>query len=104
MAGYSITAQDINNRAGTVTRQLWDALEEARRMSLWLADSNNTDAILTAAPVSMASGDLTIIRAAMTDLGSANGLWAVAHAQKTVASTNDFFFNAKKLGGTYWTG
>jgi hypothetical protein len=50
------------------------------------------------------SADLVTIRAATVDLGSANGLWGVAHGQKTVTAVNDFFFNAKLLGGIYWTG
>lgn len=103
MAGYSITAQDINNRAGTIARQLWDALEDARRMKLWLDDTTHTDAILTAAPISMVAGDLTIIRNSMADLGGSSGLWAVAHGTYD-AGQNNFFFNAKQLGGTYWTG
>lgn len=102
MAGYAITAQDINNRAGTVVRNLWEALEEARRMNLWLADANNNSAALQALGVSAA--DDTVIRSALSDLGGNSGLWAVAHGTYDPTGTNNFFFNAKKLGGVYWTG
>lgn len=104
MAGYSITAQDINNRAGTVARNLWEALEEARRMKLWLDDAANTDAILTTPPINMPIADLNIIRPAIADLGGTTGLWAVARGTHDPSGPNNFFFNAKKLGGTYWTG
>jgi hypothetical protein len=104
MAGYPLTALDINNKAGLVARAVWEALNDAHDFSLWLADSTHDDTTLGPSGVGVTSADLTVIRASITDLGSVNGLWGVAHAQKTVTSTNDFFFNAKKLGGIYFTG
>lgn len=104
MAGRQLTALDINNRAAAVVEQLWSALDQAHQLALWLSDANNNTAALTAAPVSLASADDTAIRAAILDLGSANGLWGVAHAQKTVTAVNDFFFNAKRLSGVNYTG
>lgn len=104
MAGYVPTALGINNQAGDIARAVWVALDNAHAFSLWLADSTHTDGILTAAPFSMVQGDLDVIRPAIVDLGSANGLWGVAHSQKTVLANNDFFFNAKKLTGGYFSG
>lgn len=104
MAGRQLTALDINNRAAAVVEQLWSALDQAHVLALWLADSNNATAVLTASPILLPSADDTVIRAAIADLGSSTGLWAVAHNAKTVTSTNDFFFNAKKLSGVNYTG
>jgi hypothetical protein len=104
MAGRQLTALDINNRAAAVVEQLWSALDQAHQLALWLSDSNNSTGVLTAAPISLSSADDTAIRAAILDLGSATGLWGVAHAQKTVTAVNDFFFNAKKLSGVNYTG
>lgn len=104
MAGFALTALDINNRAGSLARAVWNALDDAHNFSQWLNDSTHTDTALGPSGVGIPSADLTIIRAGFADLGSANGLWGVAHAQKTVTAVNDFFFNAKQLGGIYWTG
>lgn len=104
MAGVSLTAQVINDRAGSLATQLWNALDAAHSFSLWLADSTHDDTALGPTGVGVTAADLTIIRASFADLGSANGLWGVAHTQKTVVSVNDFFFNAKKLAGPYWAG
>lgn len=105
MAGYPLTSTDIQNRAGLIVTGVWNALDEANKFYKWLSDTNITgtsDANLTAA--GLVSADITLIRNGITDLGSPNGLWGVAHAQKTVTATNDFFFNGKKLTGTYFTG
>lgn len=104
MAGRTLAAKDINDRAASVVEQLWSALDQCHQLSLWLADTNNATAVLTASPILLSSGDDTTIRAALGDLGSATGLWGVAHNLKTVTSTNDFFFNAKKLSGINFTG
>lgn len=103
MAGFELKALDINNRAGSLARAVWQSLDDAHAFSLWLADATHTDALLGPSGVGVTTADLTIIRAAFTDLGSSNGLWGVAHTLKTVPSVNDFFFNAKQLGGIYWT-
>jgi hypothetical protein len=104
MAGYPLTALDINNKAGQVARAVWQSLDDAHAFSLWLADAAHTDTLLGPTGVGVTSADLVTIRAATVDLGSANGRWGVAHGQKTVTAVNDFFFNAKLLGGIYWTG
>jgi hypothetical protein len=104
MAGFALTASGINDRAGSVANTLWKALEDAHAMSLWLSDATHDDTTLGPTGVGVPTTDLTIIRASFADLGSANGLWGVAHNLKTVSATNDFFFNAKKLAGPYWAG
>jgi hypothetical protein len=104
MAGFVLTASGINDRAGSVVTQLWNALDAAHAFSLWLADATHDDTALGPSGVGVQTADLTIIRAALADLGSANGLWGVAHNLKTQPATNDFFFQAKKLGGIYWAG
>jgi hypothetical protein len=105
MAGRALAALDVNNRAASVVEQLWSSLDQANQLYKWLADSNNTTAILTASPVNLPSADDTVIRAAISDLGSStNGLWAVAHGIFVPAGTNNFFANAKKLSGVNYTG
>lgn len=103
-AGFALTALDINNRAGSLARSVWQSLDDAHAFSLWLADATHSDTALGPTGVGIPTADLAVIRASFTDLGSATGLWGVAHNQKTVVATNDFFFNAKQLGGIYWTG
>ena len=104
MAGYAIDSQGLNNKAALLVTSLWTGFRDLREFDSWLNDATHTDAILTAAPYNVAQADLTAIRAAVTDLGATTGLYGVAHALKTQAATNDFFFNAKKLGGLYWAG
>lgn len=104
MAGYTIDSTGVNNKAAQLCASLWQTLRDLNEFNAWLNDANHTDAILTAAPYNIAQADLTAIRAAVADLGSANGLYGVAHGTKTQASVNDFFFNAKKLTGTTWAG
>lgn len=105
MAGYNVTAADLNTKAGSLVTSLWDTLDQVHRFKLWLDDASNTDLILTAAPYLIPQADLNVIRPALSDLGSgANGLWAVAHGIFRPAAVNDFFFNAKKLTGTNYTG
>lgn len=103
--GRALTKNDVDNRVASVVEQVWSALDQAHQESLWLADTNITgasDANLTA--LGYIAADLTLMRGAINDLGSANGLWGVAHNQKTVTATNDFFFNGKKITGVNYTG
>lgn len=99
MAGVTFTASQFNAQAGLLVQSAWTALEECRRMKLWLDDATHTDVILQAAPYSVPSGDLTAIRTAFTDLGGASGLWAVAHGSFAPAGASNYFFNAKSLTG-----
>lgn len=104
MAGNPFTAVDLNNRAGSLAYGVWRALQDARDFKLWLDDSIHTDAILTAAPYSVASADLAIIRSSMSDLGGTSGLWAVGHGSFAPAGASNYFFNAKNLSGLNYTG
>jgi len=103
--GRGITKKDIDDRAAAVVEQVWNALNEANKMSLWLANTNiiPNDTFLT--NLTYSSGEVTLLRAAINDLGhSTNGLWAVAHNLKTVPSTNNFFFSGQQITGVNFTG
>jgi hypothetical protein len=103
MAGFALTALDINNRAGALARAVWQSLDDARNFKQWLDDSTHADAALGPTGVGVTTADLTIIRNSFADLGGASGLWAVAHGSYTPTGANNYFFNAKQLGGIYWT-
>lgn len=104
MAGFTLDSNGLNNKAGLLVASLWTNFRDLAELNAWLNDATHTDAILTASPYNIAQADLTAIRAAVSDLGSVNGLYGVAHGTKTQASVNDFFFNAKKLTGLTWAG
>lgn len=94
--GYTLTKNDIDQRAGGLIVAVRDALDRARQFNALL---NNTqiipnDAFLTA--MTYSAGEVTTLRAAFSDM---NSLYNVAHAAGTVPSNNDFFFNAQKLTG-----
>jgi hypothetical protein len=76
-------------------RGVWNSLDLANRAALWLANTNiiPDDAFLT--NLTYTQAEVTLMRAAINDLGSSNGLWGVAHNLKTVTSTNNFFFNSQ---------
>jgi len=101
--GRGTTKNDIDLRAAAVVEQVWSALDQANKMSAWLANTNIiTDTIL--GNLGYTGGEITLLRAAINDLGSANGLWGVAHTQKTVLSVNNFFFNGQQITGVNFTG
>lgn len=104
MAGFALKADDINNRAGQLARAVWQSLDDARAFKLWLDDTSHNDTALGPSGVGVTSADLTIIRNSFADLGGASGLWAVSHGSFAPAGANNYFFNAKSLGGIYWTG
>lgn len=102
MAGIPFTAADVQMRAGLVSQQLWDALDAARTWYLWLSDSTHSAATIQALGVSLS--DDTLIRNSAGDLGGPSGLWSVAHAKVAPAGSSDYFFNAKQLTGTNYSG
>jgi hypothetical protein len=104
MAGFELKALDINNRAGALARAVWSALDDAHNFKLWLDDATHTDTILGPSGIGMTSADLTLIRSSFADLGGSSGLWAVSHGTFTPSGSSNYFFNAKQLGGIYWTG
>jgi hypothetical protein len=99
MAGFPLTALDINNRAGALVTGLWTSLEEVRRFKLWLDDATHTDTALGPSGVGVLTPDLVVIRNSFADLGGTTGLYAVAHGSFDPTGANNYFFNAKNLAG-----
>jgi hypothetical protein len=100
MAGYTLTALDINNRAGSLAFGLWTALEDVRRFKLWLDDAAHSDAnIGPSSTVGVPTADLTVIRNSFADLGGTSGLYAVSHGTFAPAGVSNYFANAKLLTG-----
>jgi predicted Zn-dependent protease len=102
--GRGITKNDIDQRLPLVIEGVWNSLNLANQAALWLANTTiiPNDAFLTSLTYTQA--EVTLMRTAINDLGSANGLWGVAHNLKTVPSTNNFFFSAQQLTGVNYTG
>jgi hypothetical protein len=99
-AGYQITKATLDNTLGQEIGTLWTALDAVNRRNTWLNDSSHSDANLLT-PLGYTGSEITTLRAAFTDL---NKLWQISHAAATQAAANDFFFNAKLLGGINWYG
>lgn len=104
MAGFALTALDINNRAGALVRAVWQSLEDAHAFKLWLDDATHSDTALGPSGVGIPSADLTLIRNSFADLGGTSGLWAVSHGTFAPSGASNYYSNAKQLGGIYWTG
>lgn len=102
MAGLQMSAADIQMKAGVIAQQVWDALNEARKFYLWLNDATHSAANIQALGVS--ASDDTLIRNAFADLAGPSGLWSVSHAKVTPGGSSDYFFNAKQLTGTNYSG
>lgn len=107
--GYSVVTADVNNKAGQLVTSLWDNLNDLHRFYLWLTDSAHTDLYLnnlTGGGISGtgSSGDVATLRNGIADLGGPSGLWAVSHGTFTPSGANNYFFNAKNLTGTSFTG
>lgn len=102
--GRGITKAEIDQRMPLVIEGVWNSLRLANDASLWLANTNiiPNDAFLIA--LGYTAGEVTLMRTAINDLGSSNGLWGVAHTLKTVPSVNNFFFSAQQLTGVNYTG
>lgn len=94
--GFTIGKADIDNKAGSLVVDVRNALDRCKQFCDLLNNTNiiPNDAFLTG--LGYTSGEVTTLRAAFTDLKS---LYNVSHANGTVASNNDFFFNAQKLTG-----
>jgi hypothetical protein len=104
--GYPVGAADVNAKAGALVTSLWDNLDQLNRFYRWLTDATHTDAYLNNLGItgSSAAGDVATLRNGIADLGGPSGLWAVAHNAFTPAGGNNYFFNAKALTGTNYTG
>lgn len=99
--GYSLTKADIDNRAAGTIVQIRDGLQRASDLCALLNDTNivANDAFLTG--LGYTAGDVTLLRAAFTDLGAVSGssLYRIFKGQAALAGANDFMFNAKRLTG-----
>ncbi len=95
--GLTLTKADIDQKVGGLVVNVRDSLAACARFCDFLNDTTifANDAALTALGYTQA--EVTTMRAAFTDLKT---LYNVAHAAATVASANDFFFNAKHATGT----
>jgi hypothetical protein len=102
--GRGITKNDIDQRLPLVIEGVWNSLNIANQAALWLANTTiiPNDTFLT--NLGYTGAEVTLMRAAINDLGSSNGLWGVAHTLKTVPSVNNFFFSAQQLTGVNYTG
>jgi hypothetical protein len=105
--GRGITKNDIDLRAAAVVEQVWNALNEANKFAALLANTNiipNDTFLTNLGYLTTPTNEVTLLRAAINDLGSSNGLYGVAHGTKTQASVNNFFFNAQQITGVNYTG
>lgn len=106
--GFSLSKTDLDNTLGREAGAVWAALEAVRLRALWLNDSSHSDGSLLT-PLGYSSSEVTTLRAAFADLDS---LRQISHNTGTkgvgtigqTAAGNDFFFNAKLLGGINWYG
>lgn len=97
--GFPLSKNDIDTKIGLEIGAVWNSLAAINIRNVWLNDASHNLAALSVLGYS-ASEDATM-RAAVADL---NKLWQISHAAATQSSANDFFFNAKLLGGINWYG
>jgi hypothetical protein len=93
--GYAVTKTDLDNRMGALVLNVRQALAACVAFKVLLDDATILpDATLTT--LGYSGAEITMIRAAFTDLKK---LSDISSAAATQASTNDFWFNAKHLTG-----
>jgi hypothetical protein len=100
-AGVQWDGASVNQKVGTIAQQTWDALQAARACYLWLNDHGGK-ATLTGLGIN--STDADTIMNAIGALGGPSGLWSVAHNKMTPSGGSDYFFDAKNLTGTQYSG
>ena len=100
--GWPVTIGDVNTQAGTLVNNLWNDLEALNRFNNWLNDSAHNNTYLTS--LGFSGGEITTLRAAISDLGSGTGLYGIAHGSLNLLVVNNFFFNAKAMTGVNYTG
>jgi hypothetical protein len=94
MAGFPQDKTTLNQKAGQVVVSVYQSLQAARDWKAYL--DRQTDAVLgTSGGMGFTAGEITVLRAGATDM---NALWLVATAQQSTG-VNNFFFNARELGG-----
>lgn len=94
--GYPVTKADLDNRMGSMIVNVREAfLKCVQFKDGWLDDAAlGTDAFL--GTLGYTSPEIAIIRSAFTAMKNLSG---IAKGTGTQASTNDFYFDAKKLIG-----
>lgn len=90
MAGFPLTKDTINTRAGVVVTNLRDALAAVDLFAAGLARMQDGD--LTA--LGFSSQDVTDLRTVFGDLAN---LSQTVHGQRAQTPASDFFFNIYKL-------
>jgi hypothetical protein len=91
-AGYPVTLNDVNARAGQLATTLRNDLDDVHRYAAFIAA--NADGFFTG--LGMSAPDLATLRASFIALDK---LYQVAHALTTQTPASDFFFDAKNLSG-----
>lgn len=94
MAGYTKTASDINNKAGSLAVDIRNVMERIRVFKANVMDTMD-DTALSNAGVSPA--DITILRSSFVDLDKLRQIYA---GLVTQATTYNFETFAKQLTGT----
>lgn len=104
--GYTVSAGDVNNKAGALVTNLWDALDQVRRFKQWLDDATHNDAYLNGIGItgSASTGDVKLLRDSFADLAGSAGLYVVAHGTFGPSGASNYFATAKQLTGTNYTG
>lgn len=104
--GYPVTAADVNAKAGALVTNLWDALDQVRRFKLWLDDTVHNDTYLNNLGItgSASTGDVKVLRDSFADLAGPSGLYVVSHGTFAPSGASNYFFNARQLTGTNYTG
>lgn len=102
--GLPLTKTDLDARANSSVQQVWGALEQIHQFSELLANTTIIPNDTALVNLGYSTGEVTLLRAGINDLGSATGLWGVAHNLKTVTAVNNFFFFAQQLTGVNFSG
>jgi hypothetical protein len=90
MAGYPVTKEIIDSRAGFLAQTLRDAFVGVQVLKDYLDATPDADLVA----LGFTSEDVAVIKSSFTDLAK---LGRIAHAQDTQAAASDFFFWAKRL-------
>ena len=92
VAGFQVTKDGLNQRAGAVVVAGEAFLDDVRRMKVWLDTQTNPNLVA----LGFTDTEATQLKSAFTDL---DNLRKVAYAQATQATANNFFFWGSQLRG-----